>query len=58
MSREYVDRRLEQIQHEGEPKQILWSLDAGCWMLCDLAHGTCERLTEVEESSKPQDAPR
>jgi hypothetical protein len=53
MSREYVERRLEQIRHEGEPKQVLWSLTEGCWMLCDLARGTCEHLHEVPASPDP-----
>jgi hypothetical protein len=61
MSREYVQKRLKQLGVESRPKgrisalpkqpegkEILWSLSAGCWMLCDLRKGTGERLTEVK----------
>lgn len=63
MSRAYVQQRLRQIaaQREAEAssikvdgRTILWSLTAGCWMLCDFARGTCERLTEIPASPEPQ----
>lgn len=64
MRREYVEKRLRQLGVQRRPKakadpkpapqgkQILWSLSAGCWMLCDLDKGTGERLIEVNALSE------
>lgn len=54
VSGEYVEKRLREISHEGGQKQVLWSLSAGCWMLCDLSRSTCEPVTVLEDSPSPQ----
>jgi len=64
MSRAYVERRLREInaQHavaesiKVDGNAILWSLDAGCWMLVDGERGTCRPLTEIPAPTVTGDA--